>query len=55
MAQRIMHKIKRSHDRIARRDPGTRILVAVQCRRKHWLEPRLRKTPTIELVSYWEL
>jgi hypothetical protein len=40
---------------IARRDPGTRILVAVQCRRKHWLEPKLRKTPAIELVSYWEL
>ena len=37
------------------RDPGTRILVAVQCRRKHWLEPKLRKTPEIELVNYWEL
>ena len=37
------------------RDPGTRILVAVQCRRKHWLEPKLRKLPEIELVNYWEL
>ena len=40
---------------IARRDPGTRILVAVQCRRKHWLEPRLRKLPDVDLVNYWEL
>lgn len=42
-------------DEIARRDPGTRILVAVQCRRKHWLEPRLRKLPGVDLVNYWEL
>lgn len=40
---------------IARRDPGTRILVAVQCRRKHWLEPKLRKLPGVDLVNYWEL
>ncbi len=40
---------------IAERDPMTRILVAVQCRRKHWLEPKLRKMAEIELVNYWEL
>ncbi len=40
---------------IAQRDPGTRILVAVQCRRKHWLEPKVRQAPGIELVNYWEL
>jgi hypothetical protein len=37
------------------RDPGRRILVAVQCRRKHWLEPKLRQLPDVELVNYWEL
>jgi hypothetical protein len=37
------------------RDPGRRILVAVQCRRKHWLEPKLRILPDVELVNYWEL
>lgn len=37
------------------RDPGTRVLVAVQCRRKHWLEPKLRKLPDVELVNFWEL
>ncbi|MBI4788894.1 MAG: hypothetical protein HY782_17825 [Chloroflexi bacterium] len=37
------------------RDPGTRILAAVQCRRKHWLEPKMRAMPEIELVNYWEL
>ncbi len=40
---------------MARRDPGTRILVAVQCRRKHWLEPKLKTMPEVELVNYWEL
>jgi hypothetical protein len=40
---------------IAQRDPHRRILVAVQCRRKHWLEPRLRRLPELELVNYWEL
>ncbi len=37
------------------RDPGTRILVAVQCRRNHWLGPRLRRLRDVELVNYWEL
>jgi hypothetical protein len=40
---------------IARRDPQARILVAVQCRRKHWLEPKLKQVPDIELVKYWDL
>jgi hypothetical protein len=40
---------------MAQRDPQARILVALQCRRKHWLEPKLRRLPDIELVNYWEL
>ena len=32
-----------------------RVLVAVQCQRTHWLEPRLKKMPDIELVDYREL
>jgi hypothetical protein len=40
---------------MAQRDPATRILVAVQCRRKHWLHAKLKKQPEIELVNYWEL
>jgi hypothetical protein len=40
---------------IARRDPGRRMLVAVQCQRVHWLEPRLKKAPDIELVDYRRL
>lgn len=36
----------------ARRDPGRRMLVAVQCQRVHWLEPRLKRVPDIELVDY---
>jgi hypothetical protein len=39
----------------ARRDPGRRVLVALQCQRVHWLEPRLKKVPDIELVDYREL
>ncbi|MEE8391777.1 MAG: hypothetical protein V3S14_13415 [Anaerolineae bacterium] len=38
-----------------RRDPGRRVLVAVQCRRVHWLVPRLKRVPEIELVDYREL
>jgi hypothetical protein len=40
---------------IARRDPQARVLVAVQCRRKHWLEPKLRHVREVDLVNYWEL
>jgi len=39
----------------ARRDPGRRMLVAVQCQRVHWLEPRLKRMWDIELVDYREL
>jgi hypothetical protein len=38
--------------KIVRRDPGRRMLVAVQCQRTHWLEPRLKKMSDIELVDY---
>lgn len=38
-----------------RRDPGHRILVAVQCQRTHWLTLRLKKMLDIELVDYREL
>ncbi len=40
---------------LAHHDPETRILIAVQCRRKHWLEPKLRKMTELKLVNYWEL
>lgn len=40
---------------MAQRDPQARILVAVQCRRKHWLEPKLRRAPGLDGVNYWEL
>jgi len=39
----------------ARRDPGRRMLVAAQCQRVHWLQPRLKQVPDIELVDYREL
>jgi hypothetical protein len=38
-----------------RRDPGRRMLVAAQCQRIHWLEPRLKQALDIELVDYREL
>jgi hypothetical protein len=38
-----------------RRDPGRRVLVAMQCRRVHWLGPRLKRVPNIELVDYRDL
>jgi hypothetical protein len=38
---------------VIQRDPGRRILVAVQCQRVHWLGPRLKKvSEDIELVDY---
>jgi hypothetical protein len=37
------------------RDPGRRVLAAVQCRRVHWLEPRVKRMPNTELVDYREL
>ncbi|MFB0534970.1 MAG: hypothetical protein ACETWR_08310 [Anaerolineae bacterium] len=38
-----------------RRDPGRRVLVAMQCQRVHWLELRLKRVPNIELVDYRDL
>ncbi len=39
-----------------RRDPGRRVLIAVQCRRVHWLKPHLRRqTDLLEIVNYQEL
>jgi hypothetical protein len=38
---------------IVRRDPGRRILVALDCRRKHWLGRQLRSAPDVRLVDYW--
>lgn len=40
---------------MVQRDPAARVLVAVQCRRKHWLEPKLVRRSGIELVTFWEL
>jgi hypothetical protein len=39
----------------ARRDPGRRVLIAVQCQRIHWLRRRLKKIPDVDLVDYREL
>lgn len=39
-----------------RRDPGRRVLAAVQCQRIHKLEPLLKPHEgLLELVNYWEL
>lgn len=35
-----------------RRDPGRRVLVTIDCRRRHRLEARLRKEPEVDLVHY---
>lgn len=35
-----------------RRDPGRRVLVTVDCRRRHKLEKALRGLPDVELVDY---
>jgi hypothetical protein len=39
----------------ARRDPGRRVLVTVDCRRRHRLEHKLRCVPELELVGYRHL
>lgn len=39
----------------ARRDPGRRVLVTVDCRRRHRLEHNLRCVPEVELVDYRHL
>lgn len=38
---------------IVRRDPGHRVLVTVDCRRKHWLRSRLKSIPEVSLVDFW--
>jgi len=38
-----------------RRDPGRRVLVTVDCRRRHRLEHSLRHIPEVELVDYRQL
>ncbi len=38
-----------------RQDPGRRVLVALQCQRVHWLEPKLKKIPDIDLVDFRDL
>ncbi len=38
-----------------RRDPGRRVLVTVDCRRRHRLEQDLRHVPGVELVDYRRL
>jgi len=38
-----------------RRDPGRRVLVTVDCRRRHQLEARLKALDEIELVHFRDL
>jgi len=38
-----------------RQDPGRRVLVALQCQRIHWLEPKLEDHPDIILVDFRQL
>lgn len=38
---------------ILRRDPGRRVLIALDCRRKHWLRRQLRSVPEATLVDFW--
>lgn len=48
MAENILQAVQR--------DPGRRVLVAVQCQRLHRLVPLLRTdTNWLEIVNYWEL
>lgn len=56
------HAWRETNDRILanllqlfRSDPGRRVLVAVQCRRIHWLEARLAVLPEVELVPFERL
>jgi len=37
------------------RDPGRRVLVTVDCRRRQWLMKQLAQTPQVDLVHYNEL
>jgi hypothetical protein len=38
---------------VVRHDPGRRLLVTVDCRRKHWLHRQLRQIPDVDLVDFW--
>jgi hypothetical protein len=38
---------------VLRRDPGRRVLVALDCRRKHWLRQKLQSAPDVEVVDFW--
>jgi hypothetical protein len=38
---------------VVRHDPGRRLLVTVDCRRKHWLRRHLRQAPEVDLVDFW--
>lgn len=38
-----------------RRDPGVRVLVTVDCRRRHRLVEWLRRSDEVELVDFWKL
>ena len=37
------------------RDPGRRVLVTIDCRRRQWLMKQLARTPQVDLVHYNEL
>ncbi|MBI2955211.1 MAG: hypothetical protein HYY30_12910 [Chloroflexi bacterium] len=39
---------------IVRRDPGRRVLVALDCRRKHWLRRKLRSVPDVKIADFWK-
>ncbi|MCL5960207.1 MAG: hypothetical protein M1358_13005 [Chloroflexi bacterium] len=39
---------------ILSRDPGRRILVALDCRRKHWLRRQLKSAPNATVVDFWK-
>lgn len=41
--------------RAVRRDPGVRVLVTVDCRRRHRLVEWLRRSDEVELVDFWKL
>ncbi len=49
--QAILNNVKTA----IRRDPGRRVLVTVDCRRRHRLEQNLRHVPEVELVDYRRL
>lgn len=36
------------------RDPGRRILVALDCRRKHWLRSRLKSATNATVIDFWK-